>query len=300
MASGSRVVLACQACGKDFDCKAREMKAGRRFCSKSCMLNVRRKPPRNCLGCGILFFARVHADPRKGKGQYCSKKCAGAARRDGRRTGRWAEGIERRLCRARVKPSQRMYAAMQDAMRRHIDGIQSLWQAMAEWRPCLHCGGSLNVYATERTMFCSIKCASKHEYAATCSDCGKSFAKIGKQGKACRCDECKAKRVRFWKRQSGRNIASRARKYGVARVRYRRHDIFERDGWRCQLCGELLRRKWACNKRTLAPHARNATLDHIVPMSKGGADAEWNVQACCFGCNSKKSATAKGQLRLRL
>jgi 5-methylcytosine-specific restriction endonuclease McrA len=66
------------------------------------------------------------------------------------------------------------------------------------------------------------------------------------------------------------------------------------------LCGHKLRRRWTYNKKSLVPHPRNATIDHIVPMSKGGADAQWNVQSCCLDCNGKKSATAKGQLRFRM
>jgi len=299
LASGSRVVLACQACGKDFDCSAAEMKAGRHFCSKSCMLNARRNPPRTCLGCGISFFAKVHTDPRKGKGQYCSKKCAGKARRDGRRAGRWAEGVQKWLCRARVKPSQRMYAAMRDAMRRHMDSIDSLWRAMREWRPCLHCGGPLKKHATGLTRFCSIKCCSLYEHESACCECGNVFSVTGAQGKASLCGKCRKRKNRIYRNQHGRNIRKRAIKYGVLRVKYRRRELLDRDKWLCQLCGVQLNKKWKTNGVNRVPHSCNATLDHIVPMCVGGDDAPWNIQACCFRCNSRKSKSSKGQLRLR-
>ena len=32
----------------------------------------------------------------------------------------------------------------------------------------------------------------------------------------------------------------------------------------------------------------NRTLDHFIPLCKGGANIKENVVACCFGCNNKK------------
>lgn len=36
-------------------------------------------------------------------------------------------------------------------------------------------------------------------------------------------------------------------------------------------------------------HRRNATLDHIIPVSKGGEHTEANLVLCCATCNSRKS-----------
>ena len=35
---------------------------------------------------------------------------------------------------------------------------------------------------------------------------------------------------------------------------------------------------------------RKPTLDHIIPRSKGGPNARYNLQATCFACNRKKGA----------
>lgn len=284
LAAGSRVILSCQACGNDFECTAMEMRAGRRFCSKACMLGVCRRPTKTCPECGKRFAPRIRKDKSKGRGIYCSKQCAGAARRAGKRDGRWKEAQELRACRAKVKPSQRMYAAIQKAMRRQLASVNSLWQAMNLWRPCLHCGGPLKDHATERTMFCSISCAAAYEHQIKCRLCGKQCVKHGMQGGRGMCPACK-------------RIAEKA----SSRKGYRRkiRKICERDGWRCQLCLCRLIRTWRLDQYGV-PHPQCRTLDHIIPRALGGTDDDWNLQACCFKCNYEKGKKRKGQLRFAI
>jgi len=56
----------------------------------------------------------------------------------------------------------------------------------------------------------------------------------------------------------------------------RRNEIFERDGYRCQYCGEPV-------------SETNATLDHYVPQSIGGGHDKSNLRTSCLLCNSIKS-----------
>ena len=84
----------------------------------------------------------------------------------------------------------------------------------------------------------------------------------------------------------------RALKYGNKHIPYTGNYIFERDGWICGICGRKI------NKRLKWPHPRSKSLDHIVPLSKGGNDAPGNVQAAHLRCNLGKRAKNIGQLRL--
>lgn len=69
--------------------------------------------------------------------------------------------------------------------------------------------------------------------------------------------------------------------------------VFDRDRWRCQLCGT----KTPKTKRgTYEPDAPE--LDHIIPLSKGGDHSYRNTQCACRRCNGAKSDTARGQLLL--
>jgi hypothetical protein len=58
-------------------------------------------------------------------------------------------------------------------------------------------------------------------------------------------------------------------------VKSNRISIFERDGYKCYKCGKQLTRF-------------DATLDHLLPVSKGGDNSYNNLSTCCLSCNSKR------------
>lgn len=60
--------------------------------------------------------------------------------------------------------------------------------------------------------------------------------------------------------------------------------VFERDRWICQIC-------LAAVDRTLSGrHRLGPTLDHVIPLSKGGAHSYKNCQLAHKACNSSKGA----------
>lgn len=61
-------------------------------------------------------------------------------------------------------------------------------------------------------------------------------------------------------------------------------EIFERDGWVCQLCNEPVdpTLKW--------PDPLSKSLDHIVPLSVGGHHLRSNCQLAHVTCNVRKGA----------
>lgn len=68
---------------------------------------------------------------------------------------------------------------------------------------------------------------------------------------------------------------------------YLRDEIFERDGWICQLCNEPI------SPEVRFPGPASATIDHIVPISLGGDDTPANVQAAHYRCNASKGNKTK-------
>ena len=80
------------------------------------------------------------------------------------------------------------------------------------------------------------------------------------------------------------NAKATAAWYGVEYEEFPREEIYERDGWVCGLCGDDI-------DRTLSwPDPKSASIDHVIPWSRGGAHTRANVQAACLDCNLRKGA----------
>ncbi len=71
------------------------------------------------------------------------------------------------------------------------------------------------------------------------------------------------------------------------KVRFSRHNIYMRDGNRCQYCS------WTGPRSEL-------NLDHVVPRAQGGRTTWENVVCCCIKCNLKKGARTPEQASMRL
>jgi len=59
-------------------------------------------------------------------------------------------------------------------------------------------------------------------------------------------------------------------------------DVHTRDKWTCQLCHLPI------DPSNAWPHSMSPSVDHIIPLSRGGAHALSNVQSAHLGCNSRK------------
>lgn len=77
---------------------------------------------------------------------------------------------------------------------------------------------------------------------------------------------------------------SRATYYGCEYERIDRHQIYARDGWICGICALPV------DRSTVYPDPGSASLDHIIPMSRGGGHVASNVQLAHVYCNSVKGA----------
>ena len=207
------------------------------------------------------------------------------------------------------------------------------WQANRAQRPCEWCGalfkGRHQRGASQSV--CSRACADANRYNgcstpvpwADCRSCSLPFIRHRRReycSEVCRlsrpatppvlrtCPRCEGRftcpssngRPRVWCPPCREAVRRATRKAAEAKRRRRAGssvvvvsaDVFARDGWRCQLC----RRK--VDRRRVVPHPLAPTLDHIVPLARGGSHDTANLQCAHFICNSRKGAAGSQQLRL--
>lgn len=70
-------------------------------------------------------------------------------------------------------------------------------------------------------------------------------------------------------------------------VQFNRVNVFMRDNWSCQYCGE--RKK-----------AQELTFDHVLPRDQGGKTTWENIVAACRPCNSFKDNRTPPQAKMKL
>lgn len=99
-------------------------------------------------------------------------------------------------------------------------------------------------------------------------------------------DECQDERARDIKHSAEQRRRARERKAFVANVN--RKQIFKRDGHRCHIC------KAMTNPKAKVPNPKAPTIDHIIPLAKGGTHEPSNVATACFMCNCLKSDRGTG------
>lgn len=68
-----------------------------------------------------------------------------------------------------------------------------------------------------------------------------------------------------------------------------RLEVFMADGWRCHLCGKLT------DKTKPYPHPKSPTIDHVIPINRGGLHERSNCRTACARCNSAKQDRGGGE-----
>jgi Restriction endonuclease len=91
-------------------------------------------------------------------------------------------------------------------------------------------------------------------------------------------DDCKVKARR------ARNRIKTVRRQGAKSVeRITHEEVAERDGFVCHICKQLVDMSLPRTSKL------GATLDHVIPISKGGVDSLENLKLAHWVCNVRKS-----------
>jgi HNH endonuclease len=118
------------------------------------------------------------------------------------------------------------------------------------------------------------------EQQLRCQECDKEFTAFKSNARWCSLT-CKNRNT---------NRVMSRRRGSAPRVPYTDREIFERDQWRCHLCRKPV------DPDLPRTHRDGATIDHILPISLGGADEPSNVATAHWHYNHKKRAQLTEQL----
>jgi 5-methylcytosine-specific restriction endonuclease McrA len=173
--------------------------------------------------------------------------------------------------------------------------------------PCEYCGRTVD----GNDKFCSPRCEARSNRGIArfhaCATCGANFEPVN--GNVTCSSECKRARARHLAVQRYRRLMSTPK--GMERIRsheYKRKarkrkayveevsrdEVMRLSGWTCHLCGERI------PKGAIWPEPLFGTVDHVVPLAKGGAHAYFNCKAAHLVCNCRKGAKTVGQLGLEI
>ena len=165
----------------------------------------------------------------------------------------------------------------------------------------LPCGWCKSLFVTRSASVdtCSLDCKRARSAERKAEQTEREADRAGRRNRPCRecgislgvfslvtyCDECRDRRAIKTRREGSRSSKHRRRAlmHGAEYERINTSRIYERDAWRCGVCGKRV------DKALTYPHRMSASLDHIVPLAHGGTHTKANVQLAHLICNWQKS-----------
>lgn len=275
MADGDHTRLSCVICSGLFQTLLRRdgtpTSNQSAVCGGACRNKLRQREPkpafRACANCGSQFAGRFAS-------LFCGDRCTGMAWRRSRRdqkvgacahcgTSLIGTAHKTKYC----GPSCRV--AGYEASRR-----------TAKAAACMRCGSSL-AGKKGGAKYCSPLCCQKAKSGPKprCAICNSAIT-AAKQMTYCSA-ACRGEGTRAY------NAISSARRRGATADRFSSTTVFDRDGWRCQICGVSTPQSRRGTRHHNAPE-----LDHIVALKNGGQHSLTNTQCACYACNRAKAAKA--------
>lgn len=264
----------CEVCGCDFYPNSPIQKRCSAECSKRHRRDTRISHAFQCLNCGSDFHPKA-----SNRTKFCSRECA------------FEKQKADAFLRAPDLEEARLAKLAAKRERSKAERLQRKNNPTYELR-CEDCGEEF-LWRGPNKKFCSVSCQarnrnrkSKNADPRPCKECGKNFTpEYGNK----RRDFCSKGCLRKHSIRTGRtNRRAREKEQFVESVDP--FSVFERDKWRCHLCGVSTPKRLRGTLDDRAPE-----LDHIVPLAAGGAHSYANTACACRACNIKKGATPKGQ-----
>ena len=222
---------------------------------------------RICEQCGVSFIEGKRSSKQVAAGyvqKYCSRTCSADSKR--------------------VYASEKESLAAYNAryLERHGDDCAACGSKFLSKAGKLHCAECIRVIASSKVAAArEARCKPRE-----CRGCGVLFvpSRGNQRFHSSECTIATNKRINRARYRNAKRIGG----YGLDPFK-----VFERDGWKCHLCGV----KTMKSKRG-TDHPKAPELDHILPISKGGAHTYANTACSCRACNRTKRDKPMGQMLL--
>lgn len=257
---GESALRHCEVCRVDYE----PVRVDQRYCSPPCKsrrprVGRRRYAERVCESCGEQY------GPTYVQQRTCGRACGSAIRRPPASITVLRHRYQGRPKKPVVRQCRECDRYFMDLRRRFCDPGCRRAAQLREQRRTKNWGNR-----------------RKSPPSAPCIRCGEGEFPYPPR----KCADC----TRAYKRMRRKADKQRRRalKLGVASEPYTLVEIAARDGYRCGLCrGKVV-------MSLAVPHFKAPTIDHVVPMARGGDDTRANVQLAHFICNCRKSDRLAG------
>jgi len=278
-----RQEITCLHCGENKKVYVKKDHLAPKFCGRPCYSLATAKKECVCKNCGMVYLPK-----ETGRDQFCGNKC------------KWVfNGAQRRKQTICKKCGAEFN--WWETEKRSKEFCSELCEKTWPEKICVGCGKKF--VGHQNTKWCSEKCfyeLKKDRYLENQRD--KYRQSRGLEIKEKICEECgqlftpeNLYQIRFCSNKCGEKNAKQNRNQ---LIRYRSYGrvypdkIWLRDGGICQIC------KTKVDRTKKAPHPKSVSLDHIVPISKGGTHEMSNLRLAHFLCNSKRGNRGEAQLLL--
>lgn len=260
----------CLLCGAEIQYD-KNRKRERKYCSKACELEYKKAqamiPKSYCLKCGKpLYTLTKHGNLRK----FCSDECKQEQRHEERFKYVICDYCGKTFEEKRDSPNiycSRKCSGKASAARKVLIDDRGEKYSNEDHKKEL-----LEEYEKLVEQAKHIQYRIKHE--KVCIECGKPFISKNVTYKCCS-EECS-------KKHQNRNKDKRIYRNGKPDLSITLTKLYMRDGGVCQICGRAIDFDCDCNSDYYP------SIDHIMPISKGGLHRWDNVQLACRGCNTAK------------
>lgn len=234
---------------------------------------------------------------RSPSARYCSPACRGRAKQARHEAARLVPCRGCGAMKSTDAAGRRRGSVLCHDCRRRSPAAPKV-DEVAKWgrrkrTPCSKCGGPTGWSSSDRRVDrASVLCTGCRPRKTPRPAPAPMGWKCGNCGKLCHRDPVRGQRPKYCSIQRQRCASDRRRRARVADAFV--EDVpdvttFVADGYRCHLCGRMT------DKTKSVPHPKAPTIDHVLPLAKGGTHERANCRTACFRCNVSKQDRGGGE-----